>query len=690
MAIPESLKTAFDKGDFDAVESAWLERVDDAPEDLDFFIGSGRTLIGQGQEDLAKMLFRLLEEEIADDDNHRLRLKLLRRSGALFHSPKFLQAAVVESLRATHGGHGRFDDLLRIVGLNRAIERESDLWRRVDNLLSLLDFDTGTIVTMDGHGVGEILDINTELESFRVKFPSAPPMNVGFRAAAKLMTAIPADSLRHRLVVEPEAASEVLENEPHRLLRELLEASGRAMSGAEIKKALHGVLPQDRWTAWWAAARKHPQVVTDAQKPNSYRWADSGEEAREVLLARYRRSDLAGRLRVLGEVKNRPQLLSEVVERLRAEVLDDPTSTPEDIALTWVNLHRIHGGDRVGQAPVQLLQSDARELAETLIQVEPASDRQTAYELLAEQRADWPEVVQGLLNRESEPRLAGALLDQLAAEDRTSALVDAIRKSSGAPALFVWVAEAAAEDARMRRLHPVSLLRSLIRARSKDGFESFRPRLTAMFESGGTVPRLLAELDEEQAAEAYAVIQRARIADTEREGLVASLETRFPGLRQEQRAGLYALRASIDSRREELRLLKEEEIPANRKAVEEAAALGDLRENFEYKSARERQEYLSSRVAQLEADLARVHPLDLNHVDKNEIRIGSKVVLSGDPEVVYTILGPWESDPGAGVISYQSDLGRALLGKVIGDRVAVGDREREVLAIGVYSDDSVG
>lgn len=683
MAIPESLKSAFSKNDFDAVESAWIERVDEAIDDLDFFIGTGRVLVGQGQEEMARMLFRLLEEELIDTDRHQTRMRLLREAGSIFRQPRPLQEAAVDCLRAIHGDHGRFDDLLRVAGLKKNIKRDTDLWRRVDNLLSLLDFDVGTIVTMDGQGAGRILDTNTDLETFRIEFPATDAMNVGFRAAAKMLTAIPEDSLRYRLVTEPEAARQVLDDEPHLLLKEVLVDAGGPMSGADIKKALAGVLPPKRWNRWWSAARKYPQVVSDAQKRNSYRWAESDEHAEEALLSRFDRADLDGKLRVLTEVRERPEALEEVVAGLRREVLENDSADPVDIAMTWVRLLRADD-DIADSVPAALTEAAADELAAILAQIEPQTDRRTAYELLSERRQDWPQVVASLLELEPRPRLAGDLLNARPGEDRDQAVTNVIRRANKSPAAFVWVAEQAAEDAELRGLRPVLLLRKLINARSQDAFADLRSRLAAMFQSGGVVPRLLAELDEGQAAQAYQLVKDSRLVAAEKTGLTTALETRFPHLRESATTGLYALRASIERRREELRRLKEEEIPANRKAVEEAAALGDLRENFEYKSARERQEYLSARVAQLEAELARVQPLDLSQAGDNAVRIGSVVTLSGEPELYFTILGPWESEPDDGIISYESELGSDLLGKEVGDRVVAGGEEREVRSIEVY------
>ena len=152
-------------------------------------------------------------------------------------------------------------------------------------------------------------------------------------------------------------------------------------------------------------------------------------------------------------------------------------------------------------------------------------------------------------------------------------------------------------------------------------------------------------------------------------GIAASTkrDATLPAMPAEQVRSVQATAESIDAKRLEMKQLAEKEIPANRKAIEEARAMGDLRENFEYKSARERHEYLNARLAALHRDLSRARPIELANQDLSEVRIGTSVELASAAgrSLRYTVLGPWESRPEAGVPSYESELGKALLGRKV-------------------------
>jgi transcription elongation GreA/GreB family factor len=215
-------------------------------------------------------------------------------------------------------------------------------------------------------------------------------------------------------------------------------------------------------------------------------------------------------------------------------------------------------------------------------------------------------------------------------------------------------------------------------------FNGFRNRLVKALE-GPAADSMLRRLDEDQAKQAKQAIARAPIDGHIRETLERALELRFPSLEEKKDLHFYATVESIEARRKEMKGLIEVEIPANRKAIEEARELGDLRENFEYKSARQRHEYLNARVEGLHRDLERVRPFDQSKANTDEIRIGSSFVLRNRDakELSLTIMGPWESDPDQGVISYASDLGQNLLGLKIGDSIDLEDECYEISTIGL-------
>lgn len=122
----------------------------------------------------------------------------------------------------------------------------------------------------------------------------------------------------------------------------------------------------------------------------------------------------------------------------------------------------------------------------------------------------------------------------------------------------------------------------------------------------------------------------------------------------------------------QLRALKEER-PLVVDAIEEARAHGDLSENAEYHAAKERQGQIEASIADIEDKLSRAQVIDPTTLSGNKVVFGATVTLldEDDKPVRYQIVGQAEADAKAGMISYNSPLGRGLIGRDVGDDVEV-------------------
>jgi transcription elongation factor GreA len=147
-------------------------------------------------------------------------------------------------------------------------------------------------------------------------------------------------------------------------------------------------------------------------------------------------------------------------------------------------------------------------------------------------------------------------------------------------------------------------------------------------------------------------------------------------------------RMGFDRLRKELENLERRERHDVIKAIEVAREHGDLKENAEYHAAKERQGHVEGRILELKDKLSRAEVIDCSEVNCSRAVFGTVVTmldLDEDVEVTYQLLGPEESDVEKGVISIRSPLGRAILGKEIGDEAKVvtpgGIREFEIMNI---------
>lgn len=138
----------------------------------------------------------------------------------------------------------------------------------------------------------------------------------------------------------------------------------------------------------------------------------------------------------------------------------------------------------------------------------------------------------------------------------------------------------------------------------------------------------------------------------------------------------------------ELKTLKSTERPAIIKAIAEAREHGDLSENAEYHSAREKQSFIEGRIMELEGMIGRADVIDPTKLTGDSIKFGATVTLvdeDTEEEKTYQIVGEVEADIEAGKLNINSPLARALIGKEEGDGVEVmtpgGGRSYEIVTV---------
>jgi transcription elongation factor GreA len=147
-------------------------------------------------------------------------------------------------------------------------------------------------------------------------------------------------------------------------------------------------------------------------------------------------------------------------------------------------------------------------------------------------------------------------------------------------------------------------------------------------------------------------------------------------------------RTGYDALNRELKTLKEVERPAIIRAIAEAREHGDLSENAEYHSAREKQSFIEGRIKELEGMIGRADVIDPSKMSGTTVRFGATVGLideDTEEEKTYQIVGEAEADINEGKLNMNSPLARTLIGKEEGDSVEVvtpgGSRAYEIVSV---------
>lgn len=153
-------------------------------------------------------------------------------------------------------------------------------------------------------------------------------------------------------------------------------------------------------------------------------------------------------------------------------------------------------------------------------------------------------------------------------------------------------------------------------------------------------------------------------------------------------------KTGFEKMKKELENLRTVSVPENIRDIETARAHGDLSENAEYAAAKERQSFIHGRIKELENNLALSDIIDLKNMNVEKVVFGCMVSIedtSTGKDIQYQLVGPFESDINVNKISVTSPIGKALIGKCIGDLINVqapgGAREFEIIDISVAGEE---
>src|SRR5207247_6382151 len=167
------------------------------------------------------------------------------------------------------------------------------------------------------------------------------------------------------------------------------------------------------------------------------------------------------------------------------------------------------------------------------------------------------------------------------------------------------------------------------------------------------------------------------------------LESMITGAQsQGETAALIVSWSSLERRKVEYEELIKTKIPENSREIALARSYGDLSENFEFKAAKEMQSVLMRRKAELEHMLHNARGTSFENPDTSRVSIGTIVTVRNaetNSEETYTVLGAWDGDPDRHIISYQTAIGQALLGREVGQTLSLnkedGDPEFTIISI---------
>ncbi len=580
--------------------------------------------------------------------------------------------------------------------LERLVAAEKIGCQHIDALLVLAK---GGYCFHRSWGFGRITTVDTVLGRLIIDFKgkAGHPMELAF--AAESLKPIPTEHILARKASDLPALRQLAALHHLDLIKIVLLSFGGQATQDQIMGVLVPDVIADDWKKWWEAAKRemkkdgHFQVPLKKAEPIIYQAVEVSLQDR--LLQEFRAAKgLKARLTVAGEIlkniadiKDKVAAATEVLPALNVEIASHQR-TQTSLALEAIFVRddiRAAAGLAAQEGEItthKILANHNRPGA--LFEAMPAAKHKRALQHFKESNPDtWVASVLGFMNTVS-AKLCGECADTLIDSGKLEALKEAlarlISQHQASSELLLWLAKERS-DSFADILGP-EVFRAMLTVMERDAFNEKKSNRLRDFIMAD--PTLLVELIGSADIEIIRDLTRAlqlstSFDDMDKRSLFGRIVKSFPGVQSmisgdqsKQEANLIVSWPSLERRKNEYEELVKKKVPANSKEIAIARSYGDLRENHEYKAAKEMQKFLMRRKTELEAQLLRARGTDFSNLKTDVIGVGCKVKvtdLNAKHAETYSILGAWDYDPDHNVISYLTPMAQSLLNHKVGDVV---------------------
>ncbi len=614
-----------------------------------------------------------------------------------------LRSLVVEGLR--QGPARDLPDAEAVLAASGVADPARPFLPSLERFDAIASLPPGRAVHHSSFGAGRV--VANDADTVRVDFAHSRGHAMPIAAARRTLAAIDEEDLRLVAASDPGAIVKLATSQPAEILVRALRALGGDGDATRLKVFLVGsqIIPVKDWTSFWrrgrAALEKDPRVDASRAFEQRYRLAPEGAaadvsgplpglEARKPA-----RTNLATLKKFLAQHPGADSALAQRFGRYLARLMHDSDAELMDRARAGLHVARWY--------PERLEEwgSVLRELWERGLSVADLSGEDEQMALLRSSHAAGVEsdaILSALDSRFASVRAeAGELLERLDDRGRdalrATLIAHAVRYPGAALRRIEEELESTPQGMEGWRLLNAAL--GLIEERPK---ASVAEKVLRWLEPGGAFERILKDHppDEDHRLRVRVLLRQWRSSDrflfpalelVERLGLVEEADTvrtardqrsarLFEGVGQiaETTDLVVMTRATFDRLRGELDRLERELRTTIPQTIRKARELGDLRENAEFHSAKLKQANVSKLVASLQKRLARARFVEDVDSKDGVVGLGTEVVLEGETDVAtYWILGEDEHHLGEHVVSFQAPVGRALVGRTIGDNVEIGE-----------------
>ncbi len=584
--------------------------------------------------------------------------------------------------------------------------------------------EPGAYVVHKSWGFGQIKSYDEGTQRLLIDFKDKKkhPMDPAF--CVTTMDVLPANHLLVRKETDTKKIADLIAENPAQLVVEALQAyPNSAATAIELEIVLAQVVGDEKFKKWWALAKKaiakDPRISVPEKKTECYVVREIPVSAEDEIIEQFtgtrsarRRIALAEELMSATGKKEGKGDLAAVLKGV-ADAVKDSNQLDASERLYGAAVRDDlagHIGAEANFEPTQAsLVANVRDLPAIAEKI-PVHFQSRFLELIHETHPIESRDILFNLLKSSQGKFTTECINFLVEHDHSDELAATLQRwqteqNLRAPVLL-WIVKNRHSKKFARLLNDLispRLLGSIFFAIDYEALQAASARRIPLgdilSEDTELISDLLSTADPETARDlANTLMLNQGFEELTKKSLLARFIKIFPNIQslvaadaEGKEEQLFVSRESFARKVEELDTIRTKKIPENKQAIAIAREHGDLKENSEYKMAKQDQSVLMAQKTLLERDLGRARVTDFKEATVDQVSVGSIVEVStGGKTSTYTILGAWDGDPDNNIISYKTALGGALLGKKAGDTVKVktgtSDEDYKIISIGRYAD----
>jgi len=573
----------------------------------------------------------------------------------------------------------------------------------------------GTFCLHKSWGFGRVADWNLLLNQILIDFTGKKGHGMQLQYAAENLAVIPSEHFLARKANDLAATRQLAKGDPVSVVRNILDSLDGSATAQQISDwMVPDVFTDAEWKKWWDSARKQMKTSgafsIPAKKTEPIQLRAEGVSQAEELIAAFNharqpKQQIAALEQILKfqeQFKEPEKQLQPVVatienvatrnQKLHPELTFELVMLRDDLLERFSQLKMTH----IGLTLAKLIVDEEKRLVILLPKLSAAKEKRILQTLPAALGDRWSARALQLMQATH-----GRMVAQIPHVFRGSGqqpelekmLERSVREHSATSEMLVWLCM---ERTDWPDLINPELLTAILSALEREqhsapGRASKLQRW--LVDDRPLIADIFANADVGLARDAMRRLQLSPLFDElTKRSLLARIVKVFPDLEsmivgaqpQEKAVGLIVSWSSLEKRKVEFEELVKKKIPENTKEIQIARSYGDLKENFEYKAAKQMQAVLVRRRSELERDLQNARGTSFENPDTSRVSIGTVVTVrekSSKKEETFTILGAWDGDPDRHIISYQTAIAQALLGKKAGEAATLPNGEVEIVSI---------